>query len=221
MTQTTVVLIRHGRTAGHAGNRYIGRTDLELNSFGEWQAQMLAESASGQVFTSLICSSMARTRATIAPVARRTGLPARFDDRLRELDFGLAEGRTLDELRAMDPAMVERFLADPVAGHFPEGEDPARAADRAIAAIVEAVSADPGGKVMVVTHNTLIRLVTCTLLGLPLSDYRRRLPRVDPCASVTLLLDGDGPPALVSFNVPLPASQAGSPAAPGPSESTR
>ena len=125
MTETTVVLVRHGRTSAHAGPRYLGRTDLGLDACGERQAVDLAAWATRQAYTSLVCSSMGRARATAAPIAALTGLPIRVDERLVELDFGVAEGRTLAELRVEDPAMVERFLADPDAGHFPGGEAPA------------------------------------------------------------------------------------------------
>jgi probable phosphoglycerate mutase len=204
MIQTTVVLARHGRTSWHADNRYLGHTDLPLDSYGECQAAALAAWASGQGFTSLVCSSMARARATMVPVAALTGLAPRFDERLRELDFGIAEGLTLAELRAMDPVMVERFLSDPVAYHFPSGEDPGDAADRATAAIADAVAADAGGRLLVVAHSTLIRLLTCAALGLPLLDYRRGLPQLDPGATVTLRFCEGRETELIAFNVPVP-----------------
>lgn len=203
MTETIVVLVRHGRTAAHEESRYLGRTELGLDACGERQAEALGAWAAGQGFTSLACSSMGRARATAAPIAGRTGLPVRVDERLVELDFGVAEGRTLAELRAEDPAMVERFVADPAGGHFPGGEDPAAAAERGLAGLAGAIAADPGGRILVVAHNTLMRLVICTILGVPLREYRRRLPRIDPAASTTLRFRDAEPASLLSFNVPL------------------
>jgi probable phosphoglycerate mutase len=205
VTETTVVVVRHGRTAAHAENRYIGRTDLALDRQGLCQADELGSWAAGQSFTTLVCSPMSRARATIAPVAALTGLAIHVDERLRELDFGVAEGRTLAELTALDPVAVGAFLADPAANHFPLGEHPKEAADRAMAAVAEAVSADPGGRILVVSHNTLIRLLTCAVLGIPLSEYRRLLPRIDPCAAVTLSFGDGRAPALIAFNVPVAA----------------
>jgi broad specificity phosphatase PhoE len=206
MSETTVVLVRHGRTAWHEGPRYLGSIDLPIDACGQRQAAALAAWAAGQGFSRLVCSPQVRSRATAEPIAARTGLPVRVDERLAEVDFGVAEGRTQAELRAEDPAMVERFVADPVAGHFPGGEDPASAAERGLAAIEDAVGADPGGRILVVGHNTLIRLVTCAVLGVPLREYRRRLPRLDPAAAVTLLFRDGAPPALLSFNVPVGGS---------------
>jgi probable phosphoglycerate mutase len=205
VTATDAVLVRHGRTAWHAENRYLGRTDLPLDDYGRCQAAALATWAAGQGFTSLVCSSMLRARETADPVAVITGLALRVDDRLRELDFGVAEGMTLPELRAVDAAMVERFVEDPAGGHFPSGEAPADAAERAMAGVAGAVAADPGGRIMLIAHSTIIRLLTCASLGLAASEYRRRLPRLDPLGAVTLRFDESGVAALISFNVPVAA----------------
>ncbi|MGZ0237443.1 histidine phosphatase family protein, partial [Streptomyces sp. CPS1] len=53
----------------------------------------------------------------------------------------------------------------------------------------------------VVAHNTLLRLVLCALLGIPLSEYRRVLPRLLNAAVTEIRVDGDRT-ALLSLNVP-------------------
>lgn len=186
MTRTVVVLARHGRTAWHSPNRYAGISDIPLDPYGEKQAEALGRWAHGQGFTTLVCSPLRRARATVAPAAALTGLTPRVDERLRELDFGVAEGRTLADLRMDDPGLVDRFIADPATNHFPGGEAPAEAVSRALACLSAAVAADPGGRLLVVAHKTLIRLVTCAVLGLPLSEDRRRLPELAPAATTTL-----------------------------------
>lgn len=210
---TIVVLARHGRTPWHSPNRYAGRSDVPLDDHGRVQAETLAQWAKSQGFTGLACSTLQRARDTIAPTVAVTGLPLTVDHRLRELDFGVAEGRTLAELRAEDPAMVERFVADPAANHFPQGEAPADAVNRALAALADLTrpsaphhpAGEPAGreKLLVVAHNTLIRLVTCAVLGVPLAEYRRRLPELDPAATVTLRMGT--PVALLAYNVPVAA----------------
>lgn len=205
---TTIVLARHGQTAWHHPNRYTGRSDIPLDEVGERQAARLAGWAAGQEFSGLACSPLGRAVATMAPVAAAIGIAPTTDDRLRELDFGVAEGRTLGELRADDPELVQRFLADPARHHFPGGEPPEHAARRAVTALADLAAADPAGRVLVVAHNTLIRLVTCAVLGLPLAGYRRRLPALAPAALVMLSIPPGGDPnsaALVAYNVALPA----------------
>lgn len=197
MTSTTVVLARHGRTAWHHPTRYTGRSDVPLDEVGTAQAARLGQWAAGQEFAALACSQLVRARQTAAAV---TGLTPVVDPRLRELDFGVAEGHTLAELRESDDAMVARFEADPVAGHFPGGEPPGQAAERGLAALRELAAAHGGQQILVIAHSTLIRLVVCAVLGVPLSDYRRKLPALDPAATVTLRFPE--PVGLLSYNVP-------------------
>ncbi|WP_433163170.1 histidine phosphatase family protein [Kribbella sp. CA-247076] len=196
--RTTIVLARHGRTEWHHGNRYTGSTDLPIDEVGVQQAQRLAEWAAGYAPDALWCSPMLRARQTIEPAAAALGLEPTLDARLRELDFGSAEGKMLGEL---PPAVAKAFQLDPVRDHFPGGEDPAAAADRVHEVFDEIGRAHAGQKVLVVAHNTLIRLLTCRVLGLPLNDYRRLLPALGPAALVRFRLQ-DGTVGLEAYNVP-------------------
>ena len=58
---------------------------------------------------------------------------------------------------------------------------------------------------LVVAHNTLLRLGLCTLLGLPVARYRFVFPRLDNVAvtEIALPADPDTPAALLSLNVPV------------------
>lgn len=57
---------------------------------------------------------------------------------------------------------------------------------------------------LVVAHNTLLRLALCALLGLPVGRYRLLFPRLDNAAVTEIELAGqDGETtALRSLNVP-------------------
>lgn len=63
-------------------------------------------------------------------------------------------------------------------------------------------AAHPDERVLVVAHNTLLRLVLCTLLSIPLGEYRRVFPRLHNAAITELRLDNHGSAALLSLNVP-------------------
>jgi len=197
-------LARHGQTPWHRPNRYTGSSDIDLDEVGIGQAAALARWAEGAGLTALACSDLRRAVHTAEPAAARTGLTPLVDKRLRELDFGRAEGRTLAEMRAEDPEAVERFVADPDAHHMPGGEAPADAVARAMAALGDLAEAHPDGTLLVVAHSTLIRLVVCAVLGVPLREYRRKLPRLAP-ASRTELEVRAGAVALLAYNVPLDA----------------
>ncbi|TCC59396.1 histidine phosphatase family protein [Kribbella pittospori] len=196
--RTTIVLARHGRTEWHHGNRYTGSTDLPIDEVGIQQARLLKEWAEGYAPDALWSSPMLRARQTIAPLAEALGLEPTVDARLREVDFGSAEGKMLSEL---PPVVAKAFELDPVKDHFPGGEDPAEAADRVHEVFHQIGKQHEGGRVLVLAHNTLIRLLVCRVLGLPLSEYRRLLPALGPAALVRFRWQ-DGTVGLEAYNVP-------------------
>lgn len=199
-------LVRHGETIWHAENRYAGSSDIPLSPRGEEQGQILARWAAAAQLSHLYASPLRRAQETAAAAERATGLTASVDDRLREVSFGIAEGLTAAELQGRFPDVFAAFLADPAQNFFPGGEDSIAAARRARAAVEEiAASSGPNGRVLLVAHNTLFRLLLCDLLRVPLSRYRTLFPALRNGA-VTEIELRPGMLALHAFNVPLQSS---------------
>jgi broad specificity phosphatase PhoE len=199
---TTIFLARHGRTAWSVRGLYTGVSDVELDEKGLHQAGLLASWAAKAELADVVSSPLVRAVRTASDAAGAAGVELRTDPRLRELDFGVAEGRHRSEL---DPEVVRRFEADPAAHPFPGGEDPVTAAERVtgcLAELAEPAGSGPG-RILVVAHNTILRLALCGLLGIPLADYRRRLPLIDHGSVTELALGAGGAAALRSLNVPL------------------
>lgn len=69
---THVILVRHGETVWHDGNRYAGRTDVALTPRGRLQAAELAAWAAGQSIDAVFSSPLSRARLTAAPAGRRS-----------------------------------------------------------------------------------------------------------------------------------------------------
>ncbi|GAA1296088.1 histidine phosphatase family protein [Streptomyces javensis] len=213
---TDFVLVRHGETVWHAENRYAGRTDVPLTEHGRKQAAELGAWAAGQRLDggperrqrldAVLSSPLSRARLTAEPAAAALGLTPRVDERLYEVDFGRGEGLTRAEMRERFPAELDAFLTDPVAHHLPGGEDPAAAADRAIGCLTDIAQEVPEGRVLVVAHSTLVRLVLCQLLGIPLARYRQVFPRLENGALTELRLR-HGRASLLRLNAPATAAR--------------
>jgi broad specificity phosphatase PhoE len=199
---THLFLVRHGRTVWHAENRYAGATDVALDPDGYAQAERLAVWASTAGLGAIWCSPLTRARETAAPAALAVGLEPCIDERLREIDYGQLEGRTLAEAERLFPEEIRRFKADPVAHPMPGGEDPHEAARRAVSALRDIASRFPDGRVLVVAHNTLIRLTLCSLFGIPMARYRTVLPAVRNGALTEIGLQDENT-ALLQYNSPL------------------
>ncbi|MEO0467511.1 MAG: histidine phosphatase family protein [Pseudomonadota bacterium] len=90
-------IVRHGNTfdAGDTILRVGGRTDLDLSSSGQKQAEALAVHFVGLGLNApcVICGPLKRTLQTASAISNRLAIaPAREDERLREVDYGPDEG---------------------------------------------------------------------------------------------------------------------------------
>lgn len=161
--RTQLDFLRHGEPVG--GRRYRGQTDDPLSDKG-W-AQMRAAIAGERPWTAIVSSPLTRCAAFARWLADESGLPLDFDDRLKEVGFGVWEGKTADELSHDDPDCVFEFKRDPV-GRRPRGAE--RLEDfhaRAVAAYEDILDRHAGGHVLVVAHAGVMRMVICHVLGLP------------------------------------------------------
>src|SRR5436309_13776547 len=85
---TTLVLVRHGETAGNRDRRF-QTYDTPLSDTGRAQAQRVAERLAAEgPFDALYASDLARTRETAEAIGARLGLTPVFTPALRELDTG-------------------------------------------------------------------------------------------------------------------------------------
>ena len=200
---TDLVIVRHGETVWHAENRYAGSSDVALTERGHEQARALARWAATAGLDALWCSELCRSRETAAPCAEAADLVARVDARLNEVDFGHGEGLTTYEMRHRFPLEADAFRHDPARHPLPGAEDPLAATARALACLTEISEEVPDGRVLVVAHNSLIRLTLCHLLQVPLSEYRRLFPFIRNCSLNEVRFLNGKQTALLQFNVPL------------------
>ena len=199
---TCIFLVRHAMTVWHAVGRYAGSSDVALAPKGYVQAERLADWASKAELTAIWCSPLSRARLTAAPSARATGVKSQIDERLREVGFGVVEGKTLAEAEQLYPEAMRRFRNDPGTYAMPGGEDPREAALRGVSALRDIVAMCPKGRVLVVAHKTLIRLALCSLLGIPLHRYRSVFPVVNNGTLTEIRFRGQDV-GLMQYNSPL------------------
>ena len=199
---TCIYLVRHAVTVWHTEGRYAGSSDVALAPEGYAQADRLAEWAPKAELAAIWCSTLSRARLTAAPSAQLTGIEPHTDERLREVDFGLVEGKTLAEAEQLFPEAMQRFRNDPVTFPMPGGEDPRQAAARGVCALRDIAARYPKGRILVIAHKTLIRLALCSLLGIPLVRYRSIFPVVNNAALTEIRFRGQDV-ALMQYNSPL------------------
>lgn len=161
---TTLDLIRHGEPVG--GRKYRGQVDDALSEKG-W-AQMEAALGETWPWTQLVSSPLVRCHAFAEKLARTHGVPLAADDRLREVGFGVWEGRSAAEIELAFPGSLQRFKADPVNAR-PQGAEPLETFRARVAAGLEATLAQFSGQhVLIVCHAGVIRMALAWALQIPL-----------------------------------------------------
>jgi broad specificity phosphatase PhoE len=188
----TVYLVRHGHKAvGDFPNPRLRLRDQPLSSLGRRQAVRLARWLRGRGITGIWVSEYQRTAQTARPLARRLGIEPVADVRLNEIDIGLLDGLSDDEIRTQFPEAWRASEDRSSDYRWPGGENGAEALER-IAGFMrerEAGNGCPpgGGNVLVVAHDGIIRLFVCRVLGIPV--WRRFGMKIDPAGITELEWD--------------------------------
>jgi len=167
--------LRHGEAAWNAEGRFCGSTDVPLSDVGRRQAQLLARRLQPIRVECLYSSPLGRTRETARLIGEPIGRETVVDPRLTELNYGAWEGQTLEEFKRAYPAIYRAWDADPANVAPPGGETGVQLIERVMPFMAEVAQRHPSGNVVVVCHKTVCRLLACHIMGVPLSEYRRRI----------------------------------------------
>jgi len=178
-------LVRHGETVWNEAGRVQGRSDPPLSARGEAQAEKLAPRLEPTDFSAVYSSDSQRATET----ARRAlpGAHLVLDARLRELHFGVWEGKLWSAVADTDAAALNAWLADPYRNVPTGGETYTALTERVRAWLA---SLPDTGRVLAVTHGGPIRAVLYGLTGSP-DGYRWRFD-VAPASLTKLVLGEQG-----------------------------
>jgi ribonuclease H / adenosylcobalamin/alpha-ribazole phosphatase len=206
---TTVILVRHGRTALTESKRISGGTgdDPELSVAGEQDAAAvaseLAKVGKSGVWSHLppiaaiVTSPMARTRGTAERIGAALGLDPIVHEGIREISFGSWDGLTNDEAKAQDPQLWEAWRGSwevaPPGGESLRGFD-----DRIRVSKNQILERFPGQTVVVVAHVMPIRGFLRAAFDADIAGYWR--PQVSPCSISVLRLWGNEAAEIISVN---------------------
>jgi probable phosphoglycerate mutase len=176
--------LRHGETVWNAEGRVCGRTDVPLSDAGQRQAQLLGLRLKAIPVQALYSSPLVRALETARLIGQIIGLDPIMDTRLAELNYGAWEGHTFDEIKRSDPAAYRDWDANPAELAPPGGETGVHLIERVTPFMADLAKWYQNGNVVVVCHKTVCRLLACHIEGVPLADYRRRIPMENAALNV-------------------------------------
>jgi probable phosphoglycerate mutase len=197
---TMIHLVRHGETILTPTRKFsgTGALDPELTEDGLAQAERVAAEVAKLKPEVLISSPLKRARQTADAIARTTGLDVIEDTDWYELSFGTWDGKSIEEVKAETPDDYQAWLNS--SSYRPGGgESYDEARLRVDAALEKLLAKYPGKKVVVVTHNGVIKSAANLVIGGP-NDGVFHMDAT-PCSISTISIwPSDGLRALRSFN---------------------
>jgi 2,3-bisphosphoglycerate-dependent phosphoglycerate mutase/probable phosphoglycerate mutase len=200
--RTSIWLVRHGQTELNKARRYQGASDSPLTPYGQQQVAALAARLRRMPFRAVVASPCGRAQATAEAIVGARELLFADDARWAEVNHGRWEGLTYAEVRARYPHEAGARFADALHGRASGGESLAEVAQRVGDGWRALLHANPGGRVLVVTHATPIQLVLCMLTAMPPTLHWRW--RVDLGSVTALDIYGNSPIIRMVNHVPRP-----------------
>lgn len=162
---TTLLLIRHGRTAYNAERRWQGHLDVPLDDVGQEQAQALAARLAGWPVTAAYSSDLLRARMTAVPLAEVWNITPVYEADWRERHVGQFEGRATEELQAQYPDVFAKMRQGVI--EIPGGERHEALQGRVTAAYRRVLAHHPDEIVAVISHGGALNALVSHVLDIP------------------------------------------------------
>jgi broad specificity phosphatase PhoE len=192
---TSVFLVRHGESI-YGEHRLCGWSDVSLSDAGREQAQILGLRLKEIGFSRIICSDRQRTIETANIINTYHKLPIEIIPEIRELNYGLWEGKSWKEIEEEFPEEYRAWRQDNTLA-TPKGEFPIEVYSRIRAVIDRIVLESPNQAILIVAHKSVNRILICKILGGDLRYYR--IIGQDNCA-LNIIKYYDGFPVIERIN---------------------
>lgn len=177
-----IFFLRHGKTTSNEKGVYGGFTDVKLSTEGIEQAKNIAEVLKGETFDEIYVSPLRRTCET----CQISGYEGVFDDRLREINFGIFEELSYEEILEKYPTEAKLWEKDFLGYKIPQGESLLELYHR-VSDFIDEISKHEG-KVLVVTHEGVIRCALSYVFEKPEYFYRFKIAN---CKLTHIAIDND------------------------------
>ena len=159
-----IYIVRHGETVWNAKNLLQGSTDIELNENGRALAGETGENLESVYFDKIYSSPLIRAYETACLIRGHRNIPIIRDERLRELCFGVNEGKNMLELLKNEVDPFRYLFKRPDLYQAPvRGETLEHVCERAAEFMKEIIEPQEIGteRIMLVAHGALNKAIMC------------------------------------------------------------
>jgi len=198
--KTTIFLARHGQTEWNVARRMQGHQDSPLTPLGIKQAEWLGEALAGEPIDVIYCSSSPRARHTADIIRGSREIPIIEHEAFKEMNLGVWEGKSKDEVEKTYPEQFFNFWNDPEHFAIAGGETFGEASARAVGAMETVIRENRGRKILIVTHSVIIKLLMAWFEKRPL-DRLWDLPYIHPACLCKIMMTDAGPEILLHGDI--------------------
>jgi 2,3-bisphosphoglycerate-dependent phosphoglycerate mutase len=187
-------LIRHGETIWNAEGRIQGQLDAPLSDLGVRQVQALAKRLTRKSFDTIYSSDSGRATQTAKILFPTRDLL--LDKRLREMHYGILEGKTRAEFTPEQEAAYLAYKRNPFYYQSPDAEgENWQTLSKRVNVWIESLPED--GSVVAVTHGGVVRAALWWLVS-QATSYKWNA-RIDN-SSITRFALSSEQKVLITFN---------------------
>ena len=170
-----IIFVRHAQAGSNAKSKvcFNGTLDEPLTSVGKRQAEKAAIALKDVKIDAIFSSSLKRALETANIINKYHNVGIIIDRRLREANFGIWEGLTIEEVKAKYPQMYEERLKDKYHYRIKGGESYEDVEKRVMDFLKEVKDKYARKTILVVTHATTLKLIFKHLLKKPLKEVEK------------------------------------------------
>jgi len=158
-------LIRHAQTVWNREKKIQGHSDSPLTPEGKLQAARWGKVLTKFTWHRLLASDTGRALATAEIINASLNLPLTVDSRLREQDWGRWVGKTVSQIEAEAPQVLDEQVKAGWDFCPPGGESRRRVLLRSQTALQAAAQRYPGESLLVVAHEGVVKCLIYHLCG--------------------------------------------------------
>lgn len=171
-----VYLVRHGQTFANAEKKFAGIWDVALNEIGIEQAKKASEKLKHIKFDKIFASDLQRAFHTATYIAEPHQMEVVPFPAFREINFGDWEGKTYEEIKALDKDGMSKWIADYQSFDAHGGESVEAVYQRTSKAFDEIIASydkNSEANVLIVAHGGVIQTLLTHICYGDLSGYWR------------------------------------------------
>jgi len=166
-----LLLVRHGSTDYNTNRRFLGHSDIELNTAGYRQVERLRNRLADEKIDAVYSSDLKRTLVTAEVLSSGRDVDIVACPELREVNYGVCEGLTFQEIGSNHPDVAEKCVNFTLELAFPGGECFEEFIGRTCGFLDRLNGYGMSETVLIASHNGPLKVLVCCLLGISMEHW--------------------------------------------------